>query len=265
MANLDPRESFDAAGILRMTRARYAELTSYRDSGEVEFRLPDIQADLPPAMRVFAPSREDCPPNVTRFRSWFRRPQELRFEWISHHPYLPLRHLESFSAIWVGPAGAFRRMSFDEATRSCSGGLEEAVAAATGVSMGTAYNFAAFFVSGYGNAAPLEQLPLEGVREVEVEGVACWQVTTRRAPRTPEFKASQEKTLAEEGWKLEDISNFLVDRQRDITLSIGKADLLIRRIQEGDDIETRRNIQVNVALPNDLFDNGPRAHLPFGS
>lgn len=265
MAEIDPRESFDAAGILRMSRARYAELTSYRDSGEVEYRLRDIWADLPPEVRAFAPNLKDEPPNVIRFRSWFRRPRELRFEWITHHPYPPLRHLESFHAIWVGPAGAFARMSFDKATWSCSRGLEEAVAAATGVSMGSACHFATFFVSGYGIAAPLEQLPVEGVGEVEVEGVACWQVTTRQAVRTPESKASQEKTLSEEGWKPEEVAKFLVDRQRIQTLSIGKADLLVRRIQVGDHVETRRNIQANVDLPDDLFDNGPQAHLPFGS
>jgi len=265
MAELDQRSPFDSGGILRMSRARYAELTSYRDNGEVQYRLPDISANLPPELRGFVQRQENEKPNETRFRSWFRRPEDLRFEWISHHPYPPLRHIESFHVIWAGATGAFKRMSYDPATRVCVGGLRLAVAAATGVSSGTAYHFASFFVSGLGIAPPLEQLPIAGIKEVDVEGTACWQIATRPVGRSPDFKASQEKTLTEMGWKGEAIAKFLVDRERIVTLSIGKEDLLVRRIQEGESIETRRNIQVNVPLPDDLFENGPRAHLPYGS
>lgn len=246
-----------------MSRARYAELASYQDSGEAEYRLPDITARLPPELRGRVRREDYEKPQVIRFRSWFRRPQDLRFEWVSHHPYPPFRHLDSFNAIWAGRGGAFKRMSFDAETRSCPRGLGEAVASATGVSHGTAYHFATFFVSGSGRAAPLALLPLAGVQEVDIEGVACWQVTTRRAGRSPDLKASQEKSLTEMGLKPEAIERILADRARDVTLSIAKGDGLLRRIQEGSSIETRRNIQVNPTLPDDLFENGPKAHMPF--
>jgi hypothetical protein len=157
------------------------------------------------------------------------------------------------------------RMSIDTETRSCAEGLRLALAFAAGVSGGAADHFASFFFSGLAVHGPLEQMPLAGVKEVEVEGIACWQIATRQAERTPEFKASQAKALSEIGWEPEAIAEFLVDGERTVTLSICLQDMLLRRIQKGHRIETRRNVQSDMPLPDDVFENGPRAHLPFGS
>lgn len=140
MAEFDAPAPHDAAaGILRECRARYAELKSYRDSGEVQHDWSDLIALLSPKQKKTLKSELYREPQVTRFRGWFRRPEDLRFEWNSQHPYPPLRHIENFSVIWNGPRGAFYHSSHGSAP--CES-LRSAVAGAAGVSTGSAFHFA---------------------------------------------------------------------------------------------------------------------------
>jgi hypothetical protein len=78
--------------VLNELRERYATITSYQDDGVVLSQLPGSDFI-----------------NETRFCIWFTRPSFFRFDWTSHHPYPPLKHIQSHHRIWQKDKGVFLR------------------------------------------------------------------------------------------------------------------------------------------------------------
>jgi hypothetical protein len=148
--------------IIAEMHAVYAAMHSYADRGVVLRRLDEGE-----------------PPNETRFEMLFKRPGFFRFAWISHHPYLPLRHIEWHSVIWANDTGAFNWHMHN--TESSTGkrkdeSLEMAIAGATGVSGGAAYTVPTLLMPSedYFSFAGLQRLHLaDTVRE---DGVLCHQL-----------------------------------------------------------------------------------------
>lgn len=140
-----------------------------------------------------------------------------------------------------------------------------AVARATGVSSGTAFHFATLFVPDIGTGSPLKFLPIPGVDEETVEEIPCWKVKTRRPPLSEKTKAMQIRVFLEKGMSAAWIAKITSDTQSIVTVLVAKHDLLVRRFQECDKIETRRDIHVDEILPDDLFRDSPGARMPHGS
>ena len=263
MAEFKNSGESDAASLLRESRAHYAKLTSYRDRGEVEFRLADPMKVGSSVLQMSMPRSFMDEPMVTQFRSWFRKPADLRFEWISHHPYPPLRHIESCSVIWAGRTGAYISVEGQPEHHLCeSPGL--AVASATGVSMGSASHFAPFFMRIEDRSAPLECFPDPGVVEEEIEGTSSWKVIAHWLPPTADERAESIRACKEYGLDEAEMAKTASREERRMVLYIAKQDLLVRRIHRGTNcIETRREIEVDLPLPDNLFVNCPGVHRPW--
>jgi outer membrane lipoprotein-sorting protein len=109
-----------AEAVLQAMLVRYAAIESYQDRGVMLTKWPD----KPQADKIL-------------FTTFFRRPNRFRFEWTSHHPYPPLRHLKTHHVIWSDGTNAF-------SYRDQNGKVEPeeslvmAIAGATAISKGSA-------------------------------------------------------------------------------------------------------------------------------
>ena len=120
----------DAAALLARASQRYAGLNTYQDEGSVRFPL--------------LPTSEQ---EIT-FKTAYVRPDLFRFQWSSGHPFPPLRHMVTRHVIgsdgqraysWVKYPGKPEQERTEES-------LGNAVAGATGVSMGSAHASATLLV-----------------------------------------------------------------------------------------------------------------------
>lgn len=198
--------------IFGQMRAAYAALRSYSDTGVVLTHMPGNDQ-----------------PNEITFRSVFVRPQLFRFEWISHHPYPPLRHIKYNSVIWSNADGAYHwsDRGGNAEMRKKLDSLDMAVAGATGVSLGAAHTIASLLLPRMGRAVD-EGVTWDGATNVEdIEGVACHHLTGQH----------------QGGGRYE--------------LWIGKEDYLVRKMTSRHagilSEEIRRDIQVNVEIPERTF------------
>ena len=239
----DPAAVPSARELLKKAKEAYGRMESYSDRGEVLSTDPKPEVDFRSLgthpERWFEGKNEVSRPQECSFRSWFRRPDRLRFEWTTHHPYPPLRHIRTFYVIWNGAAGAFLSMSGSGWGKRALPRLSLAVAGATGVSVGSALHFATLFFprinKGFGS--PLKHWPAAEVGEASVEGTPCWSLSCQRS-----------------------------DPIRPSLLLLGKSDFLVRRMTSDgqEDEETRRDIRVNPVLPDALFEDSPEAENPYG-
>lgn len=78
--------------IIRRMSETYSSAISYQDEGIVLIHRRRNSLD-----RLL---HEDPGPDQVRFKTYFNRPGRFKFEWISHHPYPPLRHIEYFHVSW---------------------------------------------------------------------------------------------------------------------------------------------------------------------
>ena len=97
--------------------AKYSLLKSYQDRGVVLTKWPDKSE-----------------PDEISFATFFRRPDRFRFDWTSHHPFPPLRHLKTQHVIWYDGTGAFHYMDGEDGGVEPQESLFMAVAGATGIS-----------------------------------------------------------------------------------------------------------------------------------
>lgn len=197
--------------ILAGMSAAYAAAQSYGDTGEVLMDLDD----------------RDEPYGIA-FETFFGRPEAFKFMWVAHHPHPPLQHITWRSALWSDGAEAHVWLMHDEpaSVPQSMPDVEMAVAAATGVSGGSALTIAKLLMPRIDahSIHELTRLRHEGIEDVE--GVACHHISGTGALGACEL------------W-------------------IATDDLLLRRMRhsiEGTTFEeTRRNVKVDVAWPPGTF------------
>ncbi|GAB2845910.1 hypothetical protein GCM10027277_12640 [Pseudoduganella ginsengisoli] len=199
--------------IVTQMHEAYASLRSYSDTGVVLTHMPENET-----------------PDETVFRSVFVRPDLFRFEWTTHHPYPPLRHIKNNSVIWSNANGAFfwsdRSGRGEKLEQRPS--LDLAVAGATGVSHGSAHTIASLLLPQMMGRTLDADIQWSGEAVLEnFEGAACYHLTGQHA------------------------------RKGRYEMWIAKDDMLVRKIaiaMMGIPVEEiRRDIQVNVAIPERTF------------
>jgi hypothetical protein len=145
--------------IFANVRDAYRDVTSYQDSGAVFTRL-----------------RHDEEPSELRFQTWFARPLNFRFDWRDHHPYPPLRHIVTNYSIRA--TGEIASAWQDDPHHEEANSLSMAIAGATGISQGAAYEIPNLLmpeiVAGHGFER-LGGLAYEGAEQRE--GVLCHVVS----------------------------------------------------------------------------------------
>ena len=148
----------DPQSVVKAMADRYASLSSYQDSGVVE------TVGVAPLTRrstdVF-------------FKTYFTRPNKLRFEWTD---FTPLSSFER-SAVWSDGAKAFGFHSFErEKGAQAQQDMALAIAGATGVSHGSAHTVPNLLMGGLGGfmLTDLGKLSLKG--QETFEGEDCYVV-----------------------------------------------------------------------------------------
>jgi hypothetical protein len=140
--------------ILGNVALAYANVTAYQDSGVVLTHDP-----------------AKAEPDEIVFQTLFLRPDLLRFDWIRHHPYPPLRHIKTSSSIWPDGQGSHLMSTGTGSPRTVS--LNLAVAGATGVSRGSSHHIPRLLtpaITGF-SLMDLADVTLRG--EEVFEGVRC--------------------------------------------------------------------------------------------
>ena len=192
---------------------RYAELQSYSDVGVVQ--------------DVSKPGRTSC-----WFNTQFESPKHYRFEFVTAHPFWPLRHVTTRTVL--GSDGTinyyFRHHPRRDPTVEFSESLLSVVGRAAGVSQGT--------------AATIGKLLLPDLKRFSLSSLS-----------RPRFRRTQEI----EGVECLCVSGIQPGRGR-FTVWVGKQDLLLRRLlcHEFHLEEIRRQLLVNQPIAEALF-HAPQA------
>jgi hypothetical protein len=194
--------------VLHELNERYAGLQSYQDEGVLLRRLPG--ADFV---------------SETKFSTFFRRPDRFRFDWTSHHPSPPLKHITTDHCIWQSVSGVHRWWQ-GRGTESVAS-LHLAISGAKGVSGGSSYTVPAMLLA----AEPVfasERLTVQTVQVGETEGIECHCVIAFDSQKRP------------------------------YRLYIGRDDLLLRRVSssvtEGSTSdEIRRAIRTGHSIDESVF------------
>ncbi len=195
--------------VLSELRERYAAMSSYQDDGVVLSQYPSSDFI-----------------NETWFATHFTRPSRFRFDWTSHHPYPPLKHLKSHHRIWENEEGAFLRR-YAEPDSECLSDIELAMSAAKGVSQNSSYTIPRMLV-GADAVFASDCLTVQGITDGETDDIPCRCV-------------------------------IAVDsRQRPYRLYIGREDLLLYRVSSSvsdgsTSDEIHRNIRTGHQIDEDVF------------
>lgn len=202
-----------AAGVLAKMAETYAGLRSYQDKGSVRYDILGTQQEV-------------------TFKTAFVRPR-FRFEWTTHHPFAPLRFVETKSVVRFDGAKAYtwRKYFLKNATEEPQESLALAVAGATGVSSGSAHTIATLLIpdlwkeSPFGSAvSDLGDAKVVGMEQID--GVDCYRVSGMR-------------------------------RGERMDVWIGRNDYLIRKLEyllKGNkNVELRESLVVNQEVPPALF------------
>jgi hypothetical protein len=139
--------------ILHELFERYASLQSYQDEGVVLSQLPgsDFVSE-------------------TKFSTFFRRPDRFRFDWTSHHPYPPLKHITTDHCIWQSASGV--QSWWQGEGKEFETDVHAAISGAKGVSDGSSYTVPAMLLA----TEPVfvsERLTVQAVEAGETEGIEC--------------------------------------------------------------------------------------------
>jgi len=132
---------------------RYASLQSYQDEGVLLSQLPgsDFVSE-------------------TKFSTFFRRPDRFRFDWTSHHPYPPLKHITTDHCIWQSASGV--HSWWQGRGTEFVADLHLAISGAKGVSGGSSYTVPAMLLATEPVFAS-ERLTVQAVVAGETEGIDC--------------------------------------------------------------------------------------------
>ena len=157
MPRLHQVEADPAASILANVAVTYASLSAYQDSGVVLTHYP----------------HKDQPDEIV-FQTLFLRPDQLRFDWVRHHPHPPLRHIKTSSSIW--PDGRGSHLLAVGAQKPKEASLRLAVAGATGVSHGSSHHIPRLLTSSIDGFALIDLSDPKLLGEEIFEGVRCHRI-----------------------------------------------------------------------------------------
>jgi hypothetical protein len=157
------------------------------------------------------------------------KPKFFRFEFLSLHPFLPLRHVVTKHVCGFDGAEAYSvtQRSGESAVVELEESLKLAVAGATGISGGSAHTIARLLLPEIGGFSLSKLADVNLEREAEVEGALCYELTGVHPRGGPH------------------------------TLWIGKSDLLLRklseRVRDSPSEEIRSAIIVDADLEPSVF------------
>ena len=140
--------------ILGNVALAYSAVTAYQDSGVV---------------LIHDPGKEE--PDEIIFQMLFLRPDMLRFEWIRHHPYPPLRHIKTASSIWPDGQGSHLMATGEAKPRAVD--LDRACAGAAGVSRGSSQQIPRLLTPTVTGFALTDLTDVKLLGEEVFEGVPC--------------------------------------------------------------------------------------------
>jgi hypothetical protein len=208
-------QSEDASSLLARAKQRYFDLKTYQDRGSVRFEILGVEEKVD-------------------FATAYVRPNSFRFDWSKGHPFPPLRHFVTRSAIWSDGEAAYtwKKPPHKAPVERKESSLAMAVAGATGVSSRSAHVIATLLIADLWGAEPFGDsiLNLKGARLIgkeSVDGVECYRVKGM-------------------DW-----------RDEPIELWLGKEDLILRRnerVNSGSKfIEERTGIVIDGSIPASHF------------
>jgi hypothetical protein len=195
--------------VLSELRERYGAITSYQDDGVVLSQLPGSDFI-----------------NETSFRIWFTRPSMFRFDWTSHHPYPPLKHIQSHHRILQCNEGVFLHRYSEPEPEQLSD-ISLAISAGKGVSGGSSYTVPRMLLCATAAFAS-DALTVQAITDGETDEIPCRCVIAADS------------------------------RQRPYRLYIGRDDLLLYRVSSSvmdgsTSDEIHRNIRINHSIEQATF------------
>lgn len=153
-----------AKALLEQVAARYASITSYSDCGTVHTRLIDND-------RVF----------TTTFSTLYKKPSLYRFEFERPHPYPPVQNIITRNAVVFDGSTAYtwKQTGTDAPQTEFAESFSLAIAAATGISSGSAHRIGRLLIPAIGGLSILDLVELRQDMDTVVDGAPCYTVAAR--------------------------------------------------------------------------------------
>jgi len=145
----------DAGAILQATRDVHRTMPSLESEGETTLRMTMLGSEHS---------------TVLRFSIRLARPNRYRISWTGSGAEGPMPS----GAVWNAGGGPYNYMS-PPGSYAAAPTDEAALAMATGMSQGLAYDVATLFFEGKGRLADLQATTLDGIEVVE--GEPCWKIS----------------------------------------------------------------------------------------
>ncbi|HEY6618533.1 MAG TPA: hypothetical protein VIY68_03205 [Steroidobacteraceae bacterium] len=168
-----------AKALLEEVAARYASITSYSDCGAVHTQFIDND-------RTF----------TTIFSTLYKKPSLYRFEFERPHPYPPLQNIITRRAVVFDGSRAYtwKQTGTNAPQTESAENFSLAIAAATGVSSGSAHRLGRLLIPAIGGLSILDLVDLRQDVDTIVDGTPCYSVAARYPKSaTPDMKFVFEK------------------------------------------------------------------------
>jgi hypothetical protein len=153
-----------AKALLEEVAARYASMTSYSDCGAVHTQLIDND-------RTF----------TTIFSTLYKKPSLYRFEFERPHPYPPPQNIITRNAVVFDGSTAYtwEQTGTDAPQTEFAESFSLAIAAATGVSSGSAHRIGRLLIPAIGGYSILDLVDLRRGIDTVVDDTPCYSVAAR--------------------------------------------------------------------------------------
>ena len=150
--------------LLEEVAARYASITSYSDCGAVETHFIDND-------RIF----------TTMFSTLYKNPLFYRFEFERPHPYPPLQNIITRNAVVFDGSTAYtwKQTGTEAPQTEFAENFSLAIAAATGVSSGSAHRIGRLLIPAIGGYSILDLVDLRQGMDTVVDDTPCYSVAAR--------------------------------------------------------------------------------------
>ena len=153
-----------AKALLEEVAARCASITSYSDCGTVHTHLIDND-------RVF----------TTTFSTLYKKPSLYRFEFERPHPCPPVQNIITRNAVVFDGSTAYtwKQTGADAPQTEFAESFSLAIAAATGISSGSAHRIGRLLIPAIGGLSILDLVELRQDMDTVVDGTPCYSVAAR--------------------------------------------------------------------------------------
>ena len=153
-----------AIALLEEVAARYASITSYSDCGAVHTHLID-----------------DDRISTTTFSTLYRQPSLYRFNFERPHPYPPLQKIITRHAVVFDGSTAYtwKQKGNDAPQTEVAENFSLAIAAATGISSGSAHRIGRLLIPTIGGLSILDLVNLSQGIDTVVDSTPCYSVAAR--------------------------------------------------------------------------------------